>query len=518
MSQLKIRYSVRELQQEFDSGNKQPLKDLVRAWKGITELAPDDLNSFFVIGGYHGEPFADQGATDPAWWGGYCNHGNVLFPTWHRIYVWRLEQALQSIVPGVMMPYWDETSEQSMTLGIPSVLTQTTFQLDGELIDNPLRSYTLQKAANDDVKNDDQVYTKPKGYKTVRYPLSGLVGTAEARQETEKHNAAFSDPEQNISLLNDNVIAWLHGKSVTDTNPHPTKQGIYWQFLTCLDAPNYTAFSNTTSAAAWNKSNSGLVVTLESPHNDIHLAVGGYDVASAESGQIDGANGDMGENNTAGLDPIFFFHHCNVDRMFWLWQVKNGHQDSFEIIAGDPGANSNTLSLGGQGPAAGQQMDQELAMDSPLYPFLKDPADPNSHYVSTDCINIERQLGITYSQGSLAPGMEITAVEGLAAGEKTAGKKLKVSGINRNLFKGSFIVQAYVTIDGERALLGSNSVLSRWNVENCENCQAHLVVDSFFDLSGLSGDEFSKATFDVEIRHRGDKLPQALSYTCEVVD
>lgn len=30
-----------------------------------------------------------------------------------------------------------------------------------------------------------------------------------------------------------------------------------------------------------------------------------------------GSHGDMGENETAAFDPIFFFHHCNIDRMFW---------------------------------------------------------------------------------------------------------------------------------------------------------------------------------------------------------
>ncbi|WP_080410190.1 tyrosinase family protein [Burkholderia ubonensis] len=31
--------------------------------------------------------------------GGYCDHGNVLLPTWHRVYPLKLEEALQSI-PG----------------------------------------------------------------------------------------------------------------------------------------------------------------------------------------------------------------------------------------------------------------------------------------------------------------------------------------------------------------------------------------------------------------------------------
>src|SRR5512136_1314922 len=136
-SEIRVRRSVRDLQTDYENGNKQPLEDLVRAWKGIKELPATDKRSFFVLGGYHGEPFQYRRQVDAlstvdgyTYWGGYCNHGNVLFPTWHRVYVFKLEEALQSIVPGVTMPYWDETSEETLQHGIPWVLTQEQFELD----------------------------------------------------------------------------------------------------------------------------------------------------------------------------------------------------------------------------------------------------------------------------------------------------------------------------------------------------------------------------------------------------
>ena len=89
----KIRRSLVDLQKDYDSGNKAALEALMRAWKGIKELPPDDPRSFFMIGGYHGEPFRGKGEFDPNWWGGYCQHGTVLFPSWHRAYLWRLEKA-----------------------------------------------------------------------------------------------------------------------------------------------------------------------------------------------------------------------------------------------------------------------------------------------------------------------------------------------------------------------------------------------------------------------------------------
>mmetsp|Transcript_19805 Transcript_19805/g.14557 ORF Transcript_19805/g.14557 Transcript_19805/m.14557 type:complete len:91 (-) Transcript_19805:561-833(-) len=79
-----VRRNILDLQMEYDHGNKKPLSDLMRAWYGIKQKDHHDPLSFFQIAGYHGEPFTGKGKTDSAWWGGYCNHGNVLFPTWHR--------------------------------------------------------------------------------------------------------------------------------------------------------------------------------------------------------------------------------------------------------------------------------------------------------------------------------------------------------------------------------------------------------------------------------------------------
>jgi len=53
----------------------------------------------------------------------------------------------------------------------------------------------------------------------------------------------------------------------------------------------------------------GVQAFLEMPHDYCHGYVGG----------------DMGDPRTASLDPIFFFHHNNVERLFWEWQ--NAHPD-----------------------------------------------------------------------------------------------------------------------------------------------------------------------------------------------
>ena len=43
------------------------------------------------------------------------------------------------------------------------------------------------------------------------------------------------------------------------------------------------------------------------PHGSMHMAVGGF----------------MGSFNTAGLDPIFWLHHCNIDRLWSVWRRRD---------------------------------------------------------------------------------------------------------------------------------------------------------------------------------------------------
>jgi tyrosinase len=54
-------------------------------------------------------------------------------------------------------------------------------------------------------------------------------------------------------------------------------------------------------------------LNLEFIHNNIHNWTGGFGKYT----------GHMAEVAVAGLDPIFFMHHCNVDRQFALWQALN---------------------------------------------------------------------------------------------------------------------------------------------------------------------------------------------------
>ena len=509
--QLRVRVSLTELQTQYENGNKKPLETLMRAWKGIKERPWDDPHSFFTIGGLHGEPFRGAGWGNPTYWGGYCNHGNVLFPVWHRAYLVALENALRSI-PGcedVVLPFWDETAPlpggNPTAPVIPWALTNQTFELDGQPIPNPLASFKFTQQITDNTANPNGFnYSKPLNYETVRYPLSGLVGTPQDQEATSNHNQQFPDWNTNVQLLNQNVLNWLGPSIIVKNVPVPTN--VYEKFHQCLDAPNYTLFSNTTSETAWNNNHpNNQVVALEDPHNDIHLAIGGFEwpgnpvVPGQDVSPIDGANGDMGENDTASMDPIFYFHHCFIDYVFWRWQKKHGFTDTFDIIPQYPGTNS----VDSQGPTPGVPANSWLTMDSTLDPW---------HSTARDMINIETQLGYTYGPGSLdevsqtpAETFRFNAAESpssTAVENAEPAKTVVVSGVDRGAISGSFVIAAFAHVNGKRELIGTKSILSRWTVQGCANCLTHLEARAHFPVKRSVVAEVSPETVHVEIRTR----------------
>ncbi|KAJ9660580.1 hypothetical protein H2201_006838 [Coniosporium apollinis] len=357
----RTRRSIRDLESDYNRGNTKPLEDLIRAWKVIQELPPDDPkpmkpSSFFTIAGYHREPFA--------------------------------------------APAGDETDQITVERGVPPIFLAKTFTLNGQQIPNPLYFYTFQENIFDNLAPiPDADYSKAAGYTTVRYPFSGLMGTKADRVD---------------GLLNNNVRSWLQFAIKLHTGKI-LYTGTREKHRACLDAPNYTIFSNTTSAMQWNEDHFSVkkwqeqgspnpapqaVVPLESPHNDMHLAIGGFELPNqADFNAIAGANGDMGENDTASFDPIFYFHHC-FDVVNTESQLNYTYQPP---ATNDPLAPPTLPLLGGRPISDGQPK-------------------PTSAPVPT----------------------------------------LRVSGINRGAIPGSFLVSVWATLEGNTTpqLVGVESVLS----------------------------------------------------------
>jgi hypothetical protein len=107
---------------------------------------------------------------------------------------------------------------------VPVILASPTFE-GGP---NPLYSYRLQRPFGPFGKSADR-YIKPAGYETVRYPLSGLVGTWADAEASMLHNAGFPARDGRVEILNGNVDNWLSGTVhiPPDGDPNRPPQGCY---------------------------------------------------------------------------------------------------------------------------------------------------------------------------------------------------------------------------------------------------------------------------------------------------
>ncbi|GKZ84058.1 hypothetical protein AnigIFM56816_009377 [Aspergillus niger] len=499
--------------------------DLVHAFELLQKQGPGTAevpieDSFYTIAGYHGQPFRGAGYGNRDWWGGFCHHGNVLFPTWHRAYVLRLEEALRNVSkkPDLALPYWDEIAGES----VPKIFTDKKYEFsDGRIIENPLYSYKLSQGFFDNLgriasnkagtTTKEVDYSKPRNYETVRCPYSGLVGKDD-KDATKSHNDSIDEAEA-LKALNANVESWMKFPA---TDGVPGMGELYLN--AAFRAPNYTVFSNTTSAAKWNddlfareaKWKDDFVVSVERPHNGVHLAVGGYDMPdkSTDRNSPSEANGDMGENDTAAFDPIFFFHHCFIDMIFWVWQSYHNATTEFDIIPFYPG----TSPIDSQGPTPGMGADSQLNMDTPLTPFP---------YTSKGVVDIKK-LGYDYAWPEYFPikvtpiptkpetaGPDDKNVES-AGGDDSVGdigcadvarSAVRVTGISRSQRLGSFVVAiwAFPSDDEDNwecaSLVGVEPVFSRWHVPNCANCSNSLTVTMHGHLppgsSPTSSDKFT---------------------------
>lgn len=468
---IKERLSIQELERRYKSGDKRPLENVLRAFKYMQEMDPANKQSYFTLAGYHGV----SGDGFPQ---GFCSHQNVLFPIWHRAYLLAFEQSMQDRLKEhghegwetVGLPFLDSCGDDIKQNGLPKILTDNTVTLDGQTVKNPLQSYVLQARITD----NDGVgynYTHPKGYETVRYPFSCIRSPPEDATKAEAHNKEMMSLNH-TEMLNQNLRTWLSGGSKQQS------MTIIDKYKMCLQAPTYTALSNLTSASSATRRGQHSVVSLESPHNDLHVAIGGFTAPSAfaRRGSATGANGDMGSTNVAAFDPIFWLHHCFVDYALWRWQLLHSATDEFTIDVNDPGATG----VGG-----------DLSMKSPLEPFEKPGG---GFYTPTDLVNII-PLGYTYGGGSLDK-------EQLPA-EAPVKDRVRLSvAFSRAQFQGSVVVHVTAVLPKKEVAIGYETILSRFNMAKCENCMLHVDCRVPFSPTGiLSAEELKVAKYRVDFQY-----------------
>lgn len=185
----------------------------------------------------------------------------------------------------------------------------------------------------------------------------------------------------------------------------------------CLDETAFvgTAFGDTTGfggpQTAFNHSGNTPPGKLEkTPHGDIHVAVGG---------SFPLPTGFMSRFNTAGLDPLFWLHHANLDRLWTVWNKRkptNANPTQRQWLD-EPRFHFHDASGSAVVMTSGEVADSETSSFGYRYEDESDPigasvegaAEIEEEAISMDQIPAE-MVGATESNTTLEGGVVTTSV------------------------------------------------------------------------------------------------------------
>ncbi|KAK0642377.1 Tyrosinase [Lasiodiplodia hormozganensis] len=347
----------------------------IRAMTTFQKLGPRDQLSYFRIAGIHGfpenvswnmemDPIArdDPHLADKikAGEGGfYCMHNQYRFGTWHRVYMMLFERRVSDLMKEEVkamnvqdekdraaweaaavrwrLPYWDWALDPRLpklasmeNITIVTRWNAATKQFELEDVPNPMYRFQMPggRAMGDKFYGDYRVdradglpFDLCKG--TSRHGISWYAEKSswiDGVTDVDEVNAALEHPE------------WPSTTSAVQD--HDTIKDAVQRLLN----PDYNASWEQFISTKYEKQDDSAkdYISLEAIHNNLHNWIGGSDAMKA------GGAGHMCSVPVAAFDPVFWLHHCNVDRLMYLWQaIKSNNEKWFNNAAdGDDNAQA----------------------------------------------------------------------------------------------------------------------------------------------------------------------------------
>ncbi|KZT32118.1 hypothetical protein SISSUDRAFT_1067183 [Sistotremastrum suecicum HHB10207 ss-3] len=109
------------LRQEIDAWSQNPsnatqINLLILAMARFEDLKVEDKLSFWQVAGIHGQPLVpwDEDTQSQSPGAGYCTHGSILFPLWHRPYILLFEQRLYEIMRDEIIPSFPQSQQSNL--------------------------------------------------------------------------------------------------------------------------------------------------------------------------------------------------------------------------------------------------------------------------------------------------------------------------------------------------------------------------------------------------------------------
>ncbi|KAK4110354.1 Di-copper centre-containing protein [Canariomyces notabilis] len=381
-----ITASIRERKEVRD------LKEDTVMWElfllGLLKFQKDakEHTSYYDIACIHGAPW------DVAWngvdrklmgksgkkSGGYCSHSSNLFATWHRPYVALFEAKLYKHVQdeaerlqrethrldllekarGFRLPYWDwgvKSGKNAQEGRFPLAIfgeknIRITIDPKQHEIRNPLAAfYRFEIPGSQEIAARMNLDPFKSEEFTLRYP-GPPPKLASQNSEVQRALDNIGPIGSQISGL----FAVKANRGESELTPE-------------LDFNVFATNKMVGSGAAHYPS-------LESLHDTIHIIVG--------------SGGHMNIQAYAAFDPIFWLHHCNVDRLLAIYQALYPKNWIKEWKAAGNAAGTFTTDFGDAQNGS-----------TKLYPFWDKSGKLDSFWTS-DGVRLTTTLGYTYPETS----------------------------------------------------------------------------------------------------------------------
>lgn len=215
-----------------------------------------------------------------------CPHGNWWFLPWHRGYLGWFEKIIRKISddPDFALPYWDWTKEPY----VPQAFFEERLTPTHPAY---LENYALFKQQLED-------------------PISNLWKSFSQKQRELLLLREYPDEKALWEKLPDMFFPRAQARTLTEDNPNfepETQIAVSLSTINdALAARDFITFGS--PKAAHHSAMSGFSIMEGQPHNLVHNAIGGF----------------MKEF-LSPIDPIFYMHHSNIDRLWHVWEEKQAN-------------------------------------------------------------------------------------------------------------------------------------------------------------------------------------------------
>ncbi len=206
----------------------------------------------------------------------------------------------------------------------------------------------------------------------------------------------------------------------------------------------------------------------------------------------------MAEQSVAAFDPIFWFFHVNLDRLFWKWQQAMKATDLNGLLS----------TINKQSDALSYQIFTIPVLQN-LPPFTSNPPGLSTLAI----IDSENSLDVDYEEPRATTMAFHTKTRmSVSTAQKftvdTARVNVRVDGLDRLKIPGSFRV--HLLSDGQR--IASRAMFQPNEADKCPNCVENAIVHFDFDLSveEVANGKLSVIVEPVDTSLVGNRFPQKM--------